>query len=361
MSDNRVRGNRVRIAFIGSGWMGQLAHLANYVRLRSEGECEIVGLTDLRRELADAVAEKYRVPRVYENAQQLLSDPSVDAVVCVQQWPNNYPLVRQVLDAGKSVITEKPMTGRLDEAEELAELARRRGVHYAVGFMKRYDPGVALAKALADDARRTGTLGRLRTVDALCNGGDWTHNVGAPVHIPDGEPSVPPPRRYPDSCKHPEQQSAYEYLINIFSHNVNLCHYFLGTQLEPRYTAFGDNAALNACLRADDVLVTIRGASAAAHEWREWTTLTFEKGELRIKTPTPMNRQSSAAVTLLAEENGSFVSKRFHAPVGWSFFLQARGFVRAVAGSEPLRAPAGECVRDVRVMERMIEIADWRR
>ncbi len=158
------------IGFIGTGMMGQLAHLANYAQLRDAGECEIAGLTDLKLRLAEAVAAKYRICNVYANAEELLADPRVSAVVCIQQWPNNYPLVKQILNAGKSAITEKPMVGRLDEAEELAALAGKRGVHYAVGFMKRYDPGVELAKALVTEVRASNQLGPLLTIDALCDG-----------------------------------------------------------------------------------------------------------------------------------------------------------------------------------------------
>src|SRR5687768_16024007 len=150
------------VASLGTGMMGQLAHLANYARLRDEELCEVAGVTDLKPGLAAAVAERYRVPRVYESAEELLADPRVDGVLCIQPWPNNYALVRQTLEAGKSVITEKPMVGRLDEAEELTALAEARGVHYAVGFMKRYDPGVELARALIDEIRSSGELGALR-------------------------------------------------------------------------------------------------------------------------------------------------------------------------------------------------------
>ena len=116
--------------------------------------CKIAGVTDLKRELAEAVADRYRVPRVYENVDELLADPEVDGVTCIQQWPNNFQLVHQTLSAGKSVITEKPMVGRLDEAEELTALAKKNGVHYAVGFMKRYDTGVELAKASSTSTGR---------------------------------------------------------------------------------------------------------------------------------------------------------------------------------------------------------------
>jgi len=56
--------------------------------------------------------------------------------------------VKQILSAGKSVITEKPMVGRLHKADELTALSESQGVHYAVGFTKRYDMSVAVGKGL---------------------------------------------------------------------------------------------------------------------------------------------------------------------------------------------------------------------
>lgn len=346
------------IAAIGTGMMGQLAHLANYARLRDDGACEIAGVTDLKRGLADAVAARYRVPRVYADADDLLADPRVDAVACVQQWPNNYALVHRILGAGKSVITEKPMVGRVEEAEALSALAQARGVHYAVGFMKRYDRGVELAEAVVDDARGGNDLGALLAVDAVCNGGDWLHNIEPPVRVDDATP--PPPLRpsYPDACRTPASRAAYEWLLNIFSHNVNLCHFLLGEEMTPRTARFHGDRAFAATLHAGDVLVTVRGVAGRAHEWREWATLTFERGEVRIDTPTPMNRQRSAAVAVLRGRDGRFATTHHHVPVDWAFFRQAGGFVGALAGTEPLRAPAAECVKDVRVMQRLIEIAE---
>ena len=212
----------------------------------------------------------------------MLADPRVDGVACVQQWPNNYALVKQILAAGKSVITEKPMVGRLDEAEELTALARERGVLYAVGFMKRYDPGVELAKALIEEARRAASSGALLAVDSVCNGGDWLHNV----EPRSGSTIRRRCRRlaptYPDACRTPEQRAAYDWLLNIFSHTVNLCHYLLGAEMEPCFARFPPDA-ISATLRRGDVLVTVRGAVTRAHEWREWTTLIFERGEIRSR------------------------------------------------------------------------------
>jgi len=342
---------------IGTGMMGQLAHLSNYALLRDEGLCDIVGVTDLKQQLATAVADYYRVPLVYGSVNELLADPAVHGVACIQQWPNNYALVRQILEAGKSVITEKPMVGRLDEAEELTALAERRGVQYAVGFMKRYDPGVEVGKRLLLDALATGRLGALRMVDATCNGGDWLQNPGKAISLDDPTPLLPLQPTYPDACTTDEMRRAYDWIVNIFSHTVNLTHHLLDTELDLQYVQITSSKTLVATALAGDVTVIIRGVQTRAHEWREWATFTFDCGEIRIDTPVPLNRQQVATVTVLQPDGDNFVTTQHHAPVGWAFALQARGFAGALAGGEPPRSPARECLKDVRVMQRMIEIA----
>ena len=348
---------KARIGFIGVGMMGQIAHLANYVRLRDEGECEIAGITDLKPLLAHAVGEYYNVP-VYQSNEALLDDPSIDAVICIQQWPNNYHLVKQILQSGKSVLTEKPMVGRLDEAEELTELAKEKGVLYAVGFMKRYDTGVELAKKLLTQFRDSEELGQLVSVDALCDGGDWIQNAGRSVNVEDPTrlPSLQP--TYPDGCETPSKRAAYDYLVNIFAHNINLCHHLLDSEMQVYAAQFRDHHAMQALLRNGDVFVTVRGTSSSSQEWREYTTFTFSRGQVVIKTPVPLNRQQSARVLVTGEGKQGFVTTEYHAPVDWAFYREARGFVHALMGEETLRAPAETCLWDVRVMQQIIQIAE---
>lgn len=338
--------------------MGQLAHIGNYARLRDDGICDIAGVTDLQRSLAEAVADKYRIPTVYGSLEELLADPNVDAVTCIQQWPNNYRLVKQILEAGKSAISEKPMVGRVEEAEELVALAKAKGVLYTVGFMKRYDLGVEIARKLIRDAQESGELGDLRMVDALCDGGDWLHNIEAPIRS--SEPADLPPLQpsFPDRCKTPLEKAAYDWLLNIFSHNVNLCHHLIGGEMTPKTSRFHGTNAMVTTLEANGVLITVRGAMSRSHEWREWTTLTFERGEIRIKTPTPMHRQLSAAVSVTKQVDGTFKTIDCHPPAGWAFFRQAEGFAQALAGEAPLRTTAEDALQDARVLQGIIEIAE---
>jgi hypothetical protein len=139
------------------------------------------------------VAEAYQLPRTYTTVDELLADERIQGIVCVQYWPNNFAVLEHILQAGKSVITEKPQVGLVDGAEELAALAKARGLQYAVGFMKRYDTEVELAKRPADDLRRAGELGPQRAFDAVCPGDDWRQNEGGHITVDDPMP-VPPNR-----------------------------------------------------------------------------------------------------------------------------------------------------------------------
>jgi predicted dehydrogenase len=85
----------------------------------------VVAIAEIRPKLADAVAKKYGMARIYTGHRQLLSDPDVQAVICIQPFHSNYPLARQVLEAGRSLLTEKPMVTWLDDGEALVALARR--------------------------------------------------------------------------------------------------------------------------------------------------------------------------------------------------------------------------------------------
>ncbi len=80
---------------IGTDMMGQIAHLSSYAQRQDEGLCDLVGVTDLKQELA--VADHCWVPTIYGCVEELLADPAGHGVACIQQWPNNYSLLKQIL------------------------------------------------------------------------------------------------------------------------------------------------------------------------------------------------------------------------------------------------------------------------
>ena len=346
---------KARIGFIGTGYMGQLAHLDNYV---ANPDCQVVALAEVRPKLAAAVAAKYGVPKVYADHRDLLADPEIQAVVCAQPFHNNYPLGKQVLQAGRSLITEKPMVTRLDDGQELVDLARHEGVLYAVGFMKRYDPGVQLARLKIAELIGSGELGPLRLVDAYCYTGDWLQNAGLPIMVE--EETKPPPvkNRYPDHIP-ANRQDAYDYLINVFAHNVNLIRYLLpdGQMTVANGLFFGQALSIN--LTARDVVISLRGTPVPYHDWKEETRFVFDQGHVILRTPAPMNRQAVASITIHRATGRVHEERELFAEIDWGFRRQARGFVAALLGGEKPLAPGDDCLRDVEILEDVMRKATF--
>jgi predicted dehydrogenase len=72
----------------------------------------------------------------------------VDLVVVTVKVPAHVELVRAALDAGKHVYCEWPLATTAAEAADLAEAARRAGVHAVVGLQARFAAAVERARRL---------------------------------------------------------------------------------------------------------------------------------------------------------------------------------------------------------------------
>ncbi|WP_416906009.1 Gfo/Idh/MocA family protein [Micromonospora echinospora] len=101
-------------------------------------------------------ATAWGVPKVYPNLTELLHDVPVDLVHLCTPPASHAPLALQCLDAGVTVLVEKPPTLSLAELDTLAAAARESGAHVATVFQHRFGAGALRLRAMAD----AGHLGR---------------------------------------------------------------------------------------------------------------------------------------------------------------------------------------------------------
>jgi predicted dehydrogenase len=289
---------KVKIGFAGVGFMGQVAHLQNYVK---NPDCEVVAIAEPREKMARLVAEKYGIPKVYKNHLELAEDPDVQGVVASQPHMLNGYITIPLLKAGKSCFTEKPMAGSLEEAEAMVAAAHEGGAKLMTGFMKRYDTGVSRAKTCLDEFYQTNRIGPCGLVNAYCFGGDWLRGIDGFI----GTGETPPPNegfvpRSP-SWMTDAQQSTFNTYMNIFSHNMNLIRYLFPGKLEVKAALLRENM-LNQCtvMESEGVIVNLYGVSAQSDHWEEKTEVYFERGWVRVMTPCPMEMQASADVEVYA-------------------------------------------------------------
>jgi predicted dehydrogenase len=134
----------VRIGQAGLGeWGKNLAR--NFAEL-----ADLAWLSDPAEGKADEFGSRYPQARWAESFEEMLEDPSVDAVVVATPVPTHYALAKQALEAGKHVFVEKPPAMRGDEIDELVSIAEERDLVLMPGHLLLYHPGVLKLKELVD-------------------------------------------------------------------------------------------------------------------------------------------------------------------------------------------------------------------
>ena len=115
----------VKIGIVGVGAISGI-YLKNITTLFRE--IEVIGVCDLIRERAEKAVAEYQIPKLYEDMHELFADPEVDIVLNLTRPYEHYEVSMAALRAGKHVYSEKPLGASLREGEEIATLAREKGL-----------------------------------------------------------------------------------------------------------------------------------------------------------------------------------------------------------------------------------------
>ncbi|MCZ7644034.1 MAG: Gfo/Idh/MocA family oxidoreductase [Planctomycetota bacterium] len=346
---------KIRIGMVGGGFMGQLAHLDNYARLP---DVEIAALAEGRPEQAKRVAARYGIPRVYPDHRRMLDGCAreLDAVVAIMGYSLHHAVVPDVLKAGKHLITEKPICVRAETGEELASLARRNGLTYQIGYMKRFDPGTRAAKAQLDAWRASGQAGALRYARMTAAMTDWTWGIERPLNS--GEPYP----EYEDEKPEPvpgwmneAQGKRYHEFVNFWIHQVNLMRHLLGEAYALEYVAPGGLLAVARSASGAPVTFELH-TNRIKNQWEERFTFCFEKAQLDLNLHAPLHRQAPGEVRILTEGESGPQEARPFTGTGWAFAEQARLFVASLRGEAPALSPADEAVADLHIAEQYIKL-----
>jgi len=133
---------KLRVGVIGVGYLGKF-HAQKYAAME---EAELVGVADPNLEAAEAVAAMNHT-RAFADYHELFGQ--VDAVSIVVPTRFHHQVGMECLDAGLHLMMEKPITTTVAEADELIELAAKKGLILQVGHLERYNPAVmAMAEYL---------------------------------------------------------------------------------------------------------------------------------------------------------------------------------------------------------------------
>jgi predicted dehydrogenase len=149
----------VGIAVVGLGYWGP-----NLLRNFSATEdCVVRVCCDQNEQRFRRFSAHHGTTEFTNSFDRVLNNPDVDAVAIATPVSTHYGLAKTALDAGKHVLIEKPMTMRVDHAEELVALARSKGLVLMVDHVFVYSPPVIKIKELVDSGR----LGKLFFIDGV--------------------------------------------------------------------------------------------------------------------------------------------------------------------------------------------------
>ncbi|MBQ9663170.1 MAG: Gfo/Idh/MocA family oxidoreductase [Oscillospiraceae bacterium] len=160
----------IKIGILGCGKIAQVRHIPEYA---ANPDCELVGFYNPTKSRAEDMAAKYGGV-AYDTAEELLSNPEIDAVsVCAANYAHA-ELTIKALKAGKHVLCEKPMAVTLSDCEEMVKTAKECGKLLMIGQNQRLAKAHVVARQLLEE----GAIGDVITFrTAFGHGGPETWSI----------------------------------------------------------------------------------------------------------------------------------------------------------------------------------------
>lgn len=146
--------DKLKIGVLGTGTIIRNAHIP---ALQGNPQVELVAAGNLRPESLKRLADRFQIPKIYTDFEQMAADPEIDAVI--NALPNylHAPVSIQMLEAGKHVLCEKPMAMSVAEGEQMIAAAHRANRKLMIGHMWRFDREILWLRRLVAG----GTLGQI--------------------------------------------------------------------------------------------------------------------------------------------------------------------------------------------------------
>ncbi|MBE9576952.1 Gfo/Idh/MocA family protein [Flavobacterium proteolyticum] len=129
----------LKVGVLGAGHLGKI-----HLRLLNQSEkYELVGFYDAFEENANKVAAEFGYKK-FDSIAELIA--AVDVVDIVTPTMQHFECAKQVIEAGKHIFIEKPISNTVAEAEEIITLAKKHNVKGQVGHVERFNPAFTAVK-----------------------------------------------------------------------------------------------------------------------------------------------------------------------------------------------------------------------
>ncbi len=161
-----MAGKRLGVGVIGAGRWANWAHLPGWVR---DARCDLVAVCDRELGRATAAAAEFGATVATADYRELLRRDDIDIIDVVTRDSEHFEINLAAIEAGKHVLSEKPVAHDFRDVRRAADLAAVRGLKTKVGFTFRYSPAVRYVKHLID----SGSLGTPFIYNAYEQNSQW--------------------------------------------------------------------------------------------------------------------------------------------------------------------------------------------
>lgn len=179
-----MNNSKTRIGIIGANPERGWASLAHIPAINALPDLEITALTSRNEEDIKELQNTFKVDRIFTSVTDLAQSPEVDMVLVAVKVPQHHALIRQALEAGKSVFSEWPLARNIQEVEELVTLAQSKKVKAYIGLQSRSVPAVRFIK----DYIQEGNIGEVLSTSMIGSGiiyGEFTDQANDYTVNPD--------------------------------------------------------------------------------------------------------------------------------------------------------------------------------
>lgn len=287
--------------------------------------CKVEAISSRSSNRAEQAAKELDIPCFHGSYEDLLADPSIDAIY--NPLPNHLhvPKTIEALQAGKHVLCEKPIALDAEEAKKLLEASREfPNLKVMEGFMYRFHPQWIKAKKMVEN----GKIGNLQTVESFfAYYNDDVDNIRNKTKMGGGG------------------------LMDIGCYCISLSRFLFGTEpenvighweIDPQ---FGTDYLASGILDFESGTSTFTCSTQTAPH--QQVNIVGTQGRIVIEIPFNAPPDKVTRIWYYSEDQNEEIT---FDPVN-QFTLQAESFTEAILAEKPVPTPLEDAVRNMQVID----------
>lgn len=299
---------QLNIGVIGAGRIGRL-HTEN---LLNHPQVKVKAIADLQIDHARAWANGLGIPLLTQDAEQIISDPGIDAVFICTSTNTHIDMIERSAKAGKHIFCEKPISFDVRGTRLALQAASDSGVKFQLGFNRRFDPNFR----------------RVREIVA-------SGQIGDPhlIKITSRDPSPPP---------HDYIKVSGGLFMDMAIHDFDMARFLSGSEVDEVYVQgavlvdptigeLGDVDTAVIMLRfRNGAIGVIDNSRQAAYGYDQRVEVFGSLGQVNVQNDFPNSAEISTAGGVYRDKPKHFFLERYEV----AYRLEIESFIKAIVNNE---------------------------